>query len=117
MTGIELLSVVALLEDLPESGLVRGQVGTVVESWAPGVYEVEFSDDNGRTYAMVAIEGGATNAIAPRTRPPSCLATDPSSTRRKRRRPRLLHITHEVPYNMSYCSESRVVCLPEAQLA
>lgn len=54
--AIELLSVVALLEDLPEHGLVRGQVGTVVESWAPRVYEVEFSDDNGRTYAMVALK-------------------------------------------------------------
>lgn len=56
MKGIDVLSVVALLEDLPESGLVRGQVGTVVESWAPDVYEVEFSDDNGRTYAMVALK-------------------------------------------------------------
>ena len=56
MTGIEMLSVVALLEDLPEEGLVRGQVGTVVESWAPGVHEVEFCDDNGRTYAMVALK-------------------------------------------------------------
>ena len=56
MMGIEMLSVVALLEDLPAEGLVRGQVGTVVESWAPGVYEVEFSDDNGRTYAMVALK-------------------------------------------------------------
>jgi len=56
MTGIEMHSVVALLEDLPEEGLVRGQVGTVVENWAPGVYEVEFSDDNGRTYAMVALQ-------------------------------------------------------------
>ena len=55
MTGIEMLSVVALLEDLPQEGLVRGQVGTVVENWAPGVYEVEFSDDNGKTYAMVAL--------------------------------------------------------------
>ena len=54
--GIELLSVVALLKDLPEHGLVRGQVGTVVENWAPAVYEVEFSDDNGRTYAMVALK-------------------------------------------------------------
>jgi len=35
--------------------LVRGQVGTVVEKWAPGIYEVEFADDNGRTYAMVAL--------------------------------------------------------------
>ena len=56
MTGIETLSVVAMLEDLPEEGLVRGQVGTVVESWAPGVYEVEFCDDTGRTYAMVALK-------------------------------------------------------------
>ena len=56
MADIELLSVVALLEDLPAEGLVRGQVGTVVESWAPGVYEVEFCDDNGRTCAMVALK-------------------------------------------------------------
>jgi hypothetical protein len=56
MADIELLSVVALLEDLPAEGLVRGQVGTVVESWAPGVYEVEFCDDSGKTYAMVALK-------------------------------------------------------------
>lgn len=54
--GITLHSVVALLEDLPEHGLVRGHVGTVVENWAPGVCEVEFSDDQGRTYAMVALK-------------------------------------------------------------
>jgi hypothetical protein len=56
MTGIEMHSVVALLQDMPDQGLVRGQVGTVVEDWAPGVYEVEFADDNGRTYAMVALQ-------------------------------------------------------------
>ena len=56
MTGIEMHSVVALLEDLPEAGLVRGQVGTVVETWAPGVHEIEFADDNGRTYAMAALK-------------------------------------------------------------
>jgi uncharacterized protein DUF4926 len=55
MAEIELLSVVALLEDVPEKGLFRGQVGTVVESLAPGVYEVEFSDDSGRTYASLAL--------------------------------------------------------------
>jgi hypothetical protein len=48
MSGIEMLSVVALLEDLPDEGLVRGQVGTVVEKWAADVYEVEFADDNGK---------------------------------------------------------------------
>lgn len=51
----EMLSLVALLEDLPGQGLVRGQVGTVVEQWAPDVFEVEFSDDHGRTYAMAAV--------------------------------------------------------------
>jgi len=52
---IQLLDVVALTEDLPQRGLSRGQVGTVVESLAPGVFEVEFSDDQGRTYASLAL--------------------------------------------------------------
>lgn len=47
-----LLDTVALLEDLPGHGLTRGQVGTLVEPLAPGVWLVEFSDDEGRTYAM-----------------------------------------------------------------
>lgn len=53
---IENLDVVALVEDLPAHGLVRGQVGTVVELLAPGVFEVEFSDDEGRSYAMLALK-------------------------------------------------------------
>ena len=52
---MKLLDVVALLEDKPEAGLRRGQVGTVVELLAPDVYEVEFSDNDGRTYAMLAL--------------------------------------------------------------
>lgn len=56
MTEIPLLSVVALLEDVLEQGLVRGQVGTVVESLAPGVLEVEFNDDEGTTYASVPLK-------------------------------------------------------------
>jgi len=56
MSGkIDLLDVVALVEDLPARGLVRGQVGTVVELLGPGAFEVEFSDDEGRAYAMVAL--------------------------------------------------------------
>lgn len=53
--AINLLEVVALTEDLPEKHLLRGQVGTVVETLAPGVYEVEFCDDDGRTFAMAAL--------------------------------------------------------------
>ena len=56
MAKIELHSVIALLEDIPGESLVRGQVGCVVETWAPGVYEVEFADNRGRTYAMVAVK-------------------------------------------------------------
>ena len=54
---IDLLDVVALMDDVPERGLARGQVGTVVERLEPGVYEVEFSDDEGRTYAELALRG------------------------------------------------------------
>ncbi len=50
-----MLDVVALVEDLPERHLVRGQVGTVVEALGPGVFEVEFSDDEGHTYATLAL--------------------------------------------------------------
>jgi hypothetical protein len=56
MNTIELLDVVALVQDLPERGLQRGQVGTVVEELAPDVFEVEFSDNNGRTYASLALK-------------------------------------------------------------
>lgn len=35
MPEIELLSVVALLEDISDKDLLRGQVGTVVETVAP----------------------------------------------------------------------------------
>jgi hypothetical protein len=55
MAQINLLSPVALLEDIAAEGLKRGQVGTVVESLAPEVYEVEFSDDSGQTYASLAL--------------------------------------------------------------
>jgi hypothetical protein len=55
MREFELLSVVALLEDIVTSGLRRGQVGTIVEQLAPGVYEVEFSDDEGRSYASLPL--------------------------------------------------------------
>ena len=49
--------VVAILEDQRAKGLVRGQVGTVVETLAPGVFEVEFCDNDGRTYASLALRG------------------------------------------------------------
>ncbi len=53
---IRLLDVVALTEDIPDRGLQRGQVGTVVETLGPGVFEVEFVDNDGRTYATLALK-------------------------------------------------------------
>jgi hypothetical protein len=40
MTDLELLSV-ALMRDIVGTGLVRGQVGTVVEVLGPDVFEVD----------------------------------------------------------------------------
>lgn len=46
----------ALIVDLPEYNLWRGQVGTVVEILAGGnAYEVEFCDRDGRTYESVGL--------------------------------------------------------------
>jgi len=56
--GINVLDVVALTVDLPERDLHRGQVGTIVEFLAPGVFEVEFSDNEGHAYASLALEAG-----------------------------------------------------------
>jgi len=53
-TTPHLLDVVALLSDVPAHRLVRGQVGTVVEI-LDGAFEVEFSDDEGKTYAELAL--------------------------------------------------------------
>jgi hypothetical protein len=55
--SIKLLDTVALLDDLPNRKLKRGEVGTVVEILAPGVYEVEFCDDEGATYAELSLRG------------------------------------------------------------
>jgi hypothetical protein len=52
---VNLLDVVALTEDMPTHKLARGQVGTVVERLAPHVFEVEFSDNEGRAFAELAV--------------------------------------------------------------
>jgi hypothetical protein len=55
MDEIKLLDVVALMENLDSEGLRRGEVGTVVEEWKDGVFEVEFSDNSGKAYAFAAL--------------------------------------------------------------
>jgi hypothetical protein len=46
------LDVVALLADRPAQGLARGQVGTVVERLDEQNSLVEFSDDQGKAFAI-----------------------------------------------------------------
>jgi hypothetical protein len=50
--GPSLLDVVALLSDVPAQRLARGQVGTIVEELDDQNLLVEFSDDQGRAYAV-----------------------------------------------------------------
>jgi len=52
MSPVKLLDVVALLVDKPAEGLTAGHVGTVVEVLAPDVFEVEFLDPTGHTFAL-----------------------------------------------------------------
>jgi hypothetical protein len=50
--GPSLLDAVALLTDLPAQRLARGQVGTIVEQLDGKTLLVEFSDEQGRAYAI-----------------------------------------------------------------
>ena len=55
MQKLKNMDVVALLEDVPDENLFRGQVGTVVEKLTDDVFEVEFNDDNGAVYAQATL--------------------------------------------------------------
>jgi hypothetical protein len=48
---------VALLTDLAEHRLARGQVGTIVDQLDDKTLLVEFSDDQGRAYAVAPCPG------------------------------------------------------------
>ncbi len=57
MKPINELDVVALTCNLPEQGLVRGDVGTVVLVHGAGeAYEVEFVGYDGHTVALLTLE-------------------------------------------------------------
>ncbi len=55
MHTLKLFDVVAVLEDVPNENVYRGQVGTIVETVADSVFEVEFVDDNGVVYAQATL--------------------------------------------------------------
>jgi len=52
---IELLDVVVLTKPMPDLGLRKGALGTVVEVLDKDIFLVEFADTNGITYAMPAL--------------------------------------------------------------
>ena len=56
MTVLKTLDTVALLTDVEEYGLVKGQVGTIVEPLEDNMYEVEFADKQGRTLSTLALK-------------------------------------------------------------
>jgi hypothetical protein len=57
MKEIKLYDAVALLDDLPEHNLWRGQVGAIVENYNNGeAFEVEFVDTSGNTYGLVTLK-------------------------------------------------------------
>jgi hypothetical protein len=49
---MNILDIVALIQSLPGLGFYKGQVGTIIEVYEPTVFEVEFVDRNGKTYAV-----------------------------------------------------------------
>ncbi|MEX0874713.1 MAG: DUF4926 domain-containing protein [Actinomycetota bacterium] len=51
----ELLETVVLERDLPEHGLRRGDLGTVVELYPPTNLEVEFVTGSGKTEALLTL--------------------------------------------------------------
>jgi hypothetical protein len=57
--AFKLLDPVALLRKLPRERLRRGQVGTIVEVYGSGRYEVEFADAQGQTLALLTLPKAA----------------------------------------------------------
>ena len=53
--SLKLLDTVALLKEIPDAKLVKGQVGTIVEELDEGAYEVEFTNKRGETIASLAL--------------------------------------------------------------
>ena len=51
-----MLDTVALTHDIPEAGLRRGNLGAIVELFAPEAMEVEFVAASGRTQALLTLE-------------------------------------------------------------
>ena len=51
----KLLDTVVLRRDIPESGLRRGDLGTIVELYSGDSFEVEFVAASGKTQALITL--------------------------------------------------------------
>jgi len=70
MNAIQELDPVALICDLPDHGLMRGDVGTVVLVHGQGeAFEVEFVGYDGNTVALLTLEGSQVRPLASRDIP------------------------------------------------
>lgn len=58
------LDVVVLTHDLPAHGLRAGDLGAVVDVYAPDTVEVEFVAASGRTQALVTLHSDDLRAVA-----------------------------------------------------
>jgi hypothetical protein len=63
------LDAVMLTEDLPAVGLTAGTIGTVVHVFRMPhlAYEVEFTDQDGATVALVTVRAGQIGPAGPRS--------------------------------------------------
>jgi hypothetical protein len=63
---LQVLDIVVLTRDISEHGLQAGDLGTVVELYAPDGLEVEFVQASGKTKALVALKRSDVRAAADR---------------------------------------------------
>ncbi|MFZ1322351.1 MAG: DUF4926 domain-containing protein [Ignavibacteria bacterium] len=56
MNKIKVTDVIALLADIPDKKLIKGQVGTIVEILSDNNYEVEFCNPKGETVSISPVE-------------------------------------------------------------
>ena len=61
---LQVLDVVVLNENLPQHGLRRGDLGTVVDVYTPDAIEVEFATASGRTQALVTLPPSAVREVS-----------------------------------------------------
>ena len=63
---LQVLDIVVLTRDLSEHDLQVGDLGTVVELYAPDGLEVEFVQASGKTKALVTLKRSDVGAVADR---------------------------------------------------